>query len=148
VGRFIWNLDGSWLAAYDEVQANGRVIKGKGVYDLGVFPDWKANIGTLWSYKAFGAGANLRYVDNFRECEDNDCTGDNISRSVGSYATVDLLGSYNLGSSIGGTKLSVGVNNLLDAKPVKIYNGFLATSDASTYDFLGRYFYVRLSHRM
>lgn len=26
-----------------------------------------------------------------------------------------------------------------------MFNGFLATSDASTYDFLGRYFYLRFS---
>ena len=37
------------------------------------------------------------------------------------------------------------VNNLFDEKPAIIYNGFLATSDASTYDFLGRFIYLRFT---
>jgi outer membrane receptor protein involved in Fe transport len=48
-------------------------------------------------------------------------------------------------SSAGRSTISAGVNNVLDQDPPNIYNGFLATSDSNTYDFLGRFFYVRLS---
>lgn len=42
--------------------------------------------------------------------------------------------------------ITVGINNVFDTPPAVIFNGFLGTSDASTYDYLGRYLYVRLSH--
>jgi outer membrane receptor protein involved in Fe transport len=48
-------------------------------------------------------------------------------------------------SKAGVTRLTVGVNNLLDARPPLIYVGFAADSDSSTYDYMGRYVYARLS---
>ena len=42
--------------------------------------------------------------------------------------------------------ITIGINNVFDAAPAVIFNGFLGTSDASTYDYLGRYMYIRLSH--
>jgi outer membrane receptor protein involved in Fe transport len=40
----------------------------------------------------------------------------------------------------------LGVNNLFDVAPAVVANGFLASSDAATYDYMGRYFYVRLTY--
>jgi outer membrane receptor protein involved in Fe transport len=48
-------------------------------------------------------------------------------------------------SKAGVTRLTVGVNNLTDQKPPLIYIGFAGDSDASTYDYMGRYFYARMS---
>ena len=48
-------------------------------------------------------------------------------------------------SKAGTTRMTVGVNNLLNQKPSLIYIGFAGDSDASTYDYMGRYFYARLS---
>ena len=46
----------------------------------------------------------------------------------------------------GSSVITIGINNVFDQAPSVIFNGFLGTSDASTYDFLGRYMYVRFSH--
>jgi len=159
VGAFNFNIEGTWLQEFNSIEADGSVIEGRGVYDLGVFPRWRFNFGTLWGKDAWGAGANVRYIGRFRECENNDCqlgtnadgsdrrpedTDDRpISRDISAHVTADLYGSYTLASPIGNSRLSLGVNNVVDAKPAVIYNGFLGTSDASTYDFLGRYFYAR-----
>jgi outer membrane receptor protein involved in Fe transport len=165
VGAFNFNLEGTWLQEFNSIEPDGSVIEGRGVYDLGVYPRWRFNFGTLWGKDEWGAGANLRYIGRFRECFDNNCklgtepdpdrpgefrnrrpedTDDRpISRDVGAHVTADLYGSYTLESPIGNSRLSLGVNNVIDAKPAVIYNGFLGTSDASTYDFLGRYFYAR-----
>ena len=48
----------------------------------------------------------------------------------------------------GYTRIQAGINNLADQTPPVIYNGFLAASDASMYDYLGRYFYVGISHKL
>src|SRR5258708_13228905 len=41
-------------------------------------------------------------------------------------------------SPAGRTTLGAGVNNVGDHKPEVIYNGFLAASDPTAYDFMGR----------
>ena len=157
VGAFNFSVEGTWLQKFDAIEADGSVIVGKGVYDLGVYPDWRANFSTLWGLNEWGAGANVRYTGAFRECEDNDCQlGTNpegqpvrnpnmppTTRGVPSYITGDLFGSYTLDTPVGTSRLTLGVNNVLDQQPATVYNGFTSSSDPSAYDFLGRYFYAR-----
>ncbi len=148
VGRFRHNLEGTWLRKYDAVYPS-RVVEGVGVYDLGVYPEWKFNFTTIWGYKGVGLGFNTRYIHSFRECSDtNDCAQEGaemLDREVDANITADLFASYALKSPAGTSSLTVGVNNVADQNPPVIYNGFLATSDASTYDFLGRFFYARFT---
>jgi len=160
-GRFRHNFEGTYLLNYDRTLPDDRVVEGKGVYDIGVFPDWRFNFSTMWGYKALGVGANVRYIGGFKECADDDCdtlfdetsddydaaTATAMSRNVKANITADLFVSYDIKSPMGKSKVTLGVNNLLDQDPSVIYNGFLGTSDASTYDFMGRYFYARYSQK-
>jgi hypothetical protein len=38
------------------------------------------------------------------------------------------------------------MQNVFDAAPAKIYNGFASSTDQYTYDQMGRFMYVRLTH--
>jgi outer membrane receptor protein involved in Fe transport len=58
---------------------------------------------------------------------------------------LDLFGGYDLPSRLGKTSVQVGVNNAFDATPPVVYNAPAANSDATTYDFLGRMVYLRMS---
>ncbi|HWN66833.1 MAG TPA: TonB-dependent receptor, partial [Haliangium sp.] len=159
LGAFHFDVEGTWLRKFDSIEADGSVLVGKGVYDLGVYPAWRFNFGTLWGLHPWGAGMNLRYIGAFRECDDNNCklgtrpNGDPLqdptmsaplTRTVPDHVTSDVFASYTLETPAGTTRLTLGVNNVLDQPPAILYNGFLGTSDASTYDFMGRYFYARL----
>jgi outer membrane receptor protein involved in Fe transport len=151
-GQLRHNLEGTWLQKYTEIQPDGTLIQGKGVYDLGAFPEWKFNYSALWGYQQYGAGFNFRFIGSFKECQDDAChiqfDPENpeppLFRDVSNNFTMDLFGRYTLKSPLGQSTLSVGVNNFLDQDPAVIYNGFSADSDASTYDYLGRFFYARL----
>ena len=68
------------------------------------------------------------------------------SRPVASNTTADVFAGYGFQNLVGFTRISAGVNNVAATKPPRIYNGFLANTDASSYDFLGRYYYVNLRH--
>ena len=68
-----------------------------------------------------------------------------MSREVEASSTFNLRGSYKVDTNLGESVVTLGINNLLDQAPAVLYNGFLGTSDSNTYDFLGRYLYVRLS---
>jgi len=157
IGNWIFALEGTFTGQYEDIQADGTRVNGQGVYDLSlVLPDWRFNFSTMWAYEGFGAGFNLRFVGPFKECEDNDCHSQRFdddgnprniySRTVDPYVLLDLYVSYSLEWDAGTTRFTVGVNNVLDANPAVIYNGFTATSDPTAYDFLGRYFFGRITH--
>jgi outer membrane receptor protein involved in Fe transport len=153
MGRLRHNFEGTWLQKYNDRQPDGRLIKGKGIYDIGVFPEWKANFSTLWGLQNYGAGVNVRYIGSFKECQDDSCDtylkegspdfDPSLSRDVDANFTADVFASYEVKSPLGMSRLTLGVNNVLDQDPSVVFNGFLGTSDASTYDFLGRYYYLR-----
>jgi iron complex outermembrane recepter protein len=144
-GRFREQLEAQYLFKYN-LDNEIQVIHGRDNYDLGVYPKYKANFSTSWSHKSgAGGGLNVRYVGSYRECENNDCNGGALARDVSAWYKLDLFGSYSLKSPAGKTTLSVGVNNLLNRAPSLIYIGFAGDSDASTYDYFGRFFYARMS---
>ncbi len=157
VGLLSARLESSLLFNYDTylpVPGGFELVKGKGYYDLGVFPSWRhnANVGLKWGRTS--AGVTWRYVGGFQECEDDDCKGlyrDDVettpaARDVDANHLFGVQGSYRLFSGAGSSVITVGMNNVFNTPPAVLFNGFLGTSDASTYDFLGRYLYVRLSH--
>src|SRR5260370_10177637 len=70
-GRFVFAFDGNWLAFYDstlKLATGDQTIHGKGNYDLGALPAFKANAGVDWALGGIVAGAVGRYIGNFKEC--------------------------------------------------------------------------------
>ena len=150
-------FESNMLVQYEQTlpSASGpELVKGLGYYDLGVFPKWRHAASVSVTKERFSVGLTWRYVGGFEECEDDDCKGkyrEDVeevpsSRKVNPNSVFNVRGSYELGTALGLSTLTVGINNLLDQPPAVIFNGFLGTSDSSTYDFMGRYLYVRLSH--
>jgi outer membrane receptor protein involved in Fe transport len=149
LGRIHSALEAQYLLRYD-LHAATQVIHGVGFYDLGVYPRYKANLSSHWSHPGGASGGfTLRYVGSYKECAGDDCnTPQNLaaaSRDVDRYVKLDLFGGYDLPSFLGKTTLQVGVNNVFDAAPPLVYNAPAANSDATTYDFLGRMVYLRMS---
>jgi iron complex outermembrane recepter protein len=163
IGRLRYRVGGTWLRKFEVVSPDGTTRVGKGVYDLGVHPEYRLDGSLLWDNGLIGAGAHVRYVGGFRECEGNDCMlGLNpdgssrlpedgsdrpITRFVEGYLTADVLGSLTLATALGQTMVTVGVRNVLDSQPPAVYNGFTASSDVSTYDYTGRFAYLRLTQQ-
>ncbi|MFL5309981.1 MAG: TonB-dependent receptor plug domain-containing protein [Myxococcales bacterium] len=161
-GRFGFLFDGTWLHSFHRLLADQSEVSARGTFDLattgGVFPAFKFNAGATWSLGGFGAGVNSKFIGSFHECADDTgffgggsiCTSNGgtpqFQRLVPAYVTLDVYASYTLRSPAGRTTLAAGVNNVGDHKPAVIYNGFLAASDPTAYDFMGRFGYVRLTH--
>jgi iron complex outermembrane receptor protein len=150
LGRIHTGLEAQYLVRYD-LHTSLQVIHGAGFYDLGVYPRYKANLSSNWVRGGASAGYTLRYVGSYKECAGNDCNNESnlavASRDVGRYYKLDLFGGYEVKSRAGRTTVQVGVNNLFDAAPPVVYNAPAANSDATTYDFVGRMAYVRLSQQ-
>jgi outer membrane receptor protein involved in Fe transport len=159
-GRFGAILDATFLNKYDVTLANGDVIHAKGTFDAnnagtgGTYPSWKFNAGATWSMAGANAGVTWRFIGAFKECGDGggDFSGsglcykdDTYQRRVEPYNAVDLHLGYALNTGFGRTQFSVGVNNVADRKPAKIYNGFIAGTDVYNYDVMGRFVYGRIA---
>jgi outer membrane receptor protein involved in Fe transport len=166
LGRFGFNLDGTWLHKFDIGQPDGTVIRAKGTYDGagaggqgGVYPAFKFNAALTYALDDVGAGVSTRYIGSYKECADSSGVlngsgsycylGDHVGeRDVGAYATFDLFLSYALRSRLGRTVISTGMQNVFDKAPQKVYGGFTAASDPTAYDFMGRFLYLRVTQSL
>jgi outer membrane receptor protein involved in Fe transport len=145
-GRFLFAVDGNLLQYYRITDFTGQTISAKGTYDEGVLPDLKMNVGVGWSFDKLGAGASVRYIGAIKECASGLCAADATdARKVEAYYPVNVYVSYSTKWSAGTTTLLAGVQNTFDVQPPYLYNAAAANSDPSTYDYLGRYFYARLT---
>lgn len=155
-GDFLWSLDLTYLDDYTETQADGAVIEGLGYYDLGVFVDYKANFNVNYRRNNLSVNYNMRYIASFTECQSDDCstlydgdsTNDVANREVDDYFQHDVNLNYNLDYNNGQGSISFGIQNLFDDDPSQVFNGFLGTSDAATYDYIGQYIYLSYRHSM
>jgi outer membrane receptor protein involved in Fe transport len=102
----------------------------------------------MWQHPSgIGAGANLRYVGGYTECDQNNCNGGAASRDIAAWYKVDMFGSYALPSAAGTTSVTLGVNNVLDRQPPAIYGAALGDYDGTGYEFKGRTFYARMTQQ-
>jgi iron complex outermembrane recepter protein len=146
IGRLHEQLEAQYLFKYN-LDNSVQVLHGRGNYDLGVLPTFKANFSTVWQHRTgLGGGFNVRFIGSIKECKQGDCNGGEPSRAVDAWYKLDLYGSYTVKSSAGKTTLSLGVNNLLDRNPPVIYIGSQGDSDGASYDLIGRFLYARLTH--
>jgi outer membrane receptor protein involved in Fe transport len=146
VGRFHSTIEAQYLFKYN-VDNTVQTLHYRGNYDFAVLPKWKGNLSTIWQHPTgVGGGFNVRYVGAFEECVNKDCNHTSqLSRDVAAWTKLDLFGSYSVVSAAGKTTLAIGVNNVMNKNPAVIYAGFAGTSDSSTYDYMGRFLYARLS---
>ncbi len=160
-GRFLFRFNGTYLLYIRSTPFPNTTISGKGNYDLGVNPAVKFNLGVDYTIAGFNAGVLARYIGPFKECADStgagsgggvcsfnygDASGNVFpNHQVTSETVFDLYAGYRLKSPVGVTAFLFGVRNLFNTDPTLIYNSFLTYADPSAYDFVGRYFYGRVT---
>ncbi len=158
-GRIGAGLEGTVLIDFVQVLATGFEQSWKGNYD-GNFAntDYRINWYVRWAKDFLNAGMNFRFIPGIVECgaggSNVPCESERapgaappVERPVDDYFYMDIFAGVDVESPFGQTNLTVGINNLTDATPPFIADGFLAESDARLYDYVGRQFYARLSQR-
>jgi len=115
------------------------------------FPEWKAVLNLGWDFGKFGVDWNMRYIDGLTVVNDD---------SIGSPVTVGLankVDSYDyhrltaIWRPTDAFNILVGVDNLFNKEP-PIYTddaqaGQQANTDPSTYDILGRRYYMSATYK-
>ncbi|GAW40911.1 Vitamin B12 transporter BtuB precursor [Brevundimonas sp. SH203] len=137
-GRLKFNTVISWLENYeDNVVAGGAFTDRTGTIDSSfgnTFPEWKALTSVTWSDGPFSIGARWRRI--------GEITVINTTEVLPSIDYFDLNGSWAINDTV---SLRGGVNNLTDEQPNVFVPGVQANTDPSTYDVLGRRYYVGLT---
>lgn len=137
-GRLKFNTVVSWLENYEDNVIEGGIFTDRtGTIDSDfgkTFPEWKALSSVTWASGPFSVGARWRRV--------GEITVANTTEVLPSIDYFDLNGSWSVNDTVA---LRAGVNNLTDEQPNVFDPGVQANTDPSTYDVLGRRYYVGLT---
>jgi outer membrane receptor protein involved in Fe transport len=165
VGRFGLRFAATYRIGFDETDVGAATIQGAGNYDLGLMPRLKFNVGVSWSSGGISAQLFGRYLGGSTECGPGG-TGQTLvdgpgacflrsvdenglpvpSHRIAESMTWDAAASYVFKSGVGRTGVTLGIRNLFDSPPPRIYSSFLTYADPA-YDFVGRAVYARCEHR-
>ena len=134
------NVVVGWLDTWERQDAaGGPFINRTGTIDSvfgNTFPEWKMLSSLNWSMGSFGAGVRWRRVGEMTQFGTT-----NVLEPLHYF---DLNGTWTINDTV---VLRAGVNNLTDEDPRVYSPGVQANTDPSTYDVLGRRYYVGMTAR-
>lgn len=146
-----WSLTGSAAYIHEylaQVDAGAQEVDLAGSFrdeaseGLGGIPEWKWQLGLQWHRERWRASYDIHHVSAMRE----QVPGSNRSRSINSWTVHDLQLSYNF-DVFEGLRLTLGLDNVLDAAAPLAASAFNDNIDARTHELKGRFWYTRLSQR-
>lgn len=108
----------------------------------GARPAWKANTNFGWSRGLASASLNWYYVGKMRDLTVGPAWAP--VNNMKPYHRFDLAGGYQLNEHL---RLSGGVTNLLDKRPIATSGGIPGNTDSGTYDTLGRRYFAGFNLR-
>lgn len=147
-GTLRWNLQTTWLekdrkqtTSVDPVNDFAGSI---GTITASAAPKWRANLTTSYSLGALDVQLTSRWIDKMIHA--NTVTGGSPVSNTGTAATWyhDLSARYALTRNV---TVRAGISNLLDQQPRVYSPNVQANTDPSTFDVLGRRYYVGLNAR-
>jgi outer membrane receptor protein involved in Fe transport len=144
IGSFNISMDWTHINSYENTPAPGAApVEVAGTFDrqFGNYAKNRAILGVGWAFRGFDGLLTTRYISSLEVLTPvgNDPNSDPLK--VPSLQYVDLTLGYELPTK---TKIQLGVLNLTDKQPPILYqnNVLNANTDVSTYDTLGRQWFV------
>lgn len=109
---------------------------------LGSIPEHKWNFNANWTRGPWMLNGRLNYVAGLDE---HYFLGGVVVNEMSSWLTFDLQGSYEAALWKSQTRITVGVDNVLDEEPPTAVTGFNDSMDGRTHNLIGRFLYTRLT---
>lgn len=149
LGSFNISLDMTRIGSYESTPAPGAApVEIAGTYDrqFGNYARWRGLLGVGWAWRGFDGLLTARYVHSLELRQPDGALPDAPPLDVPSFTYVDLTLGYTFPSD---TKVQLGVLNITDKQPPILYqnNVLNANTDVSTYDTIGRRWYVGFTQR-
>jgi outer membrane receptor protein involved in Fe transport len=144
VGSFNISFDMTHINSYENLPAPGAAtVEVAGTYDrqFGNFAKWRGLLGVGWAFRGFDGLLTTRYIGKLDLLNPRGGTATSPALPIESFTYVDLSLGYELPTK---TKIQLGVLNLTDKQPPLLYqnNVINANTDVSTYDTIGRQWFV------
>jgi len=149
IGDFRFGIDATYTDKYDSTVVKGTpVIHVAGTFDrqYGNYADWRALASIGWSLDPFSALVSARYIAGLDLTDADGQPGVQASLPIPSKTYLDLALGYTFQEN---TKIQLTVDNLTNEEPPLLYqnNVLNSNTDVSTYDLIGTYYRVSLSHK-
>ncbi|MNH85108.1 Vitamin B12 transporter BtuB precursor [compost metagenome] len=144
-GDFGVNVLSTWVEKYTSQLSSvdpiydfvGTIGSGTG----SATPEWRHTISANWALDPFTVTATARYIDEM--VHSNTLTG-GTGTGTPEIWYFDLRGTWDVNDTV---SLRAGVNNVFDEQPPLYTPNIQSNTDPSTYDVLGRRYYVGLTAR-
>lgn len=141
-GRLGFSTQGTWYKNQQAQNLPGDPFSDNFVGGIGdgtpgetTLPEYKFNTRFSWSYEDVSVSLRWSYIDSVVD----DAAGPRDIGKIDAYNYFYLNGSWAVNDTI---EVFGGVDNLFDKEPPRYASGFQYQTDPSTYDVIGRYFYV------
>jgi outer membrane receptor protein involved in Fe transport len=149
IGSFNISLDMTRINSYESTPAPGATpIEIAGTFDrqFGNYAKWRGLMGIGWAMGGLDGLVTLRYIHSLEIPGPDGGLIDEPPLEIGSMTYIDATVGYTFPSN---TKVQVGGINLGDKVPPLFYQNNVtnANTDVSTYDLLGRRWYVGVSQK-
>jgi iron complex outermembrane recepter protein len=143
--RAPFDLTAGWQGhrlLYADDRESGNKQRRGGTLDPanGSYPNWRWNLTAALSGSSWSVLSTVRHIGGASIYGADAST---VDRSVESVNYWDVVATYAVRKS----SVLVGVNNLLDRTPPFALD-YSTNSSPNTYDYVGRYIYMRLSHQL
>lgn len=139
-GEFLFGIDLSHMTRWRDNEDDDEV----GTWsDRSALPENRVVGQIAWELGAWGASANIQYIDSMHNVE----AGEGIIDHVDSYTRTDAQVSYTTDRFGKELRVVLGVLNLFDQDPPIVGTTVDGGTDPTTYDPTGMYPYLRISQR-
>jgi outer membrane receptor protein involved in Fe transport len=149
IGSFNLSLDVTRINSYENTPAPGaEPVEVAGTFDrqFGNYAKYRALMGLGWKFQGFDGLLTARYIHNLELKDPDGAIPDAPALQIPSFTYFDLTLGYTLPTK---TRIQAGVQNLTDKQPPILYqnNVINANTDVSTYDTLGRQWFVGVTQK-
>ena len=148
-GSFNFSLDMTRINSYENTPSPGAApVEIAGTFDrqFGNYAKWRGLLGVGWAMGGFDGLLTMRYIHSLKIIDPDGGLVGEPPLEIGSTTYIDATVGYTFPSD---TKIQLGGINLGDKQPPLLYQNNVtnANTDVSTYDLLGRRWYVSLSQK-
>lgn len=148
-GSFNFTVDMTMINSYESVGSPGSPVQQiAGTFDrqFGNYAKWRGLAGLGWSLRGFEGLLTARYIHKLRVTDPDGAPGIQPDLNIGSITYLDLTLGYEFPTQ---TKVQIGFTNLTDRDPPLLFNNNVlnANTDVSTYDTLGRRYFVGVTQK-
>jgi outer membrane receptor protein involved in Fe transport len=149
IGSFNFSLDITHINSYENTPAPGAApIEIAGTFDkqFGNYAKNRGLLGIGWALAGFDGLVSVRYIGDLQVTDPDGGIPDAPALKVPSFTYFDLTVGYTLPTK---TRIQVGAINIADKQPPLMYQNNVANAntDVSTYDLLGRRWFVGVSQK-